>query len=348
MAETKQETKGLDILILGGGIAGLATALALTKFAPSHAVPRIRIFEIREAPAAQGGAINLTPNALRLLDHLGVWAVLRARKYGRDMDEIEVFDAHAPPDRGPLAVSSFRGPAGHGLGDPPYKALRIARGDVLRAMIEAAAAHPDIKLTCGARTVAVAEDGAGVHLAFADGSEAVGDVLLGCDGIHSAARRLHVDPDRAATYTGVCNAFGFAAIAANDDDDLPPVHFNGAALNFARRGLLLTSYHDAAMASVYVGALVAVDDVGSRDGWRQVGADAERTRADLLARFGDARLPCLRPLIERVADFYLWPVFTLSKEGVWSTPRCMLLGDAAVSLPPRFPLLFLSLLSRRY
>ena len=37
-------------------------------------------------------------------------------------------------------------------------------------------------------------------------------------------------------------------------------------------------------------------------------------------------------LIEKAQDFYLWPVFTLSKEGKWATDRVMLLGDAAVSL----------------
>jgi salicylate hydroxylase len=60
----------LQILILGGGIAGLTTALSLTKFSPSPP-PTITIFEIRPEPATIGGAVNLTPNALRLLSHLG-------------------------------------------------------------------------------------------------------------------------------------------------------------------------------------------------------------------------------------------------------------------------------------
>jgi 2-polyprenyl-6-methoxyphenol hydroxylase-like FAD-dependent oxidoreductase len=62
-----------------------------------------------------------------------------------------------------------------------------------------------------------------------------------------------------------------------------------------------------------------------------VGGDAEATRRQLLERFGDTKIPCIVPLIERARDFFLWPVFTLSKEGKWSTDRVMLLGDAAVS-----------------
>jgi salicylate hydroxylase len=49
----------MDILILGGGIAGLTSALALTKFAPKGMVPKIQIFEIRSLPATIGGAGEL-------------------------------------------------------------------------------------------------------------------------------------------------------------------------------------------------------------------------------------------------------------------------------------------------
>jgi salicylate hydroxylase len=46
----------MDILILGGGVAGLTSALALTKFAPKGVVPKIQILEIRPVPATIGGA----------------------------------------------------------------------------------------------------------------------------------------------------------------------------------------------------------------------------------------------------------------------------------------------------
>lgn len=46
----------MDILILGGGVAGLSSALALTKFAPKGVIPKIQIFEIRPIPATIGGA----------------------------------------------------------------------------------------------------------------------------------------------------------------------------------------------------------------------------------------------------------------------------------------------------
>ncbi|KAI1845042.1 hypothetical protein JX266_008835 [Neoarthrinium moseri] len=317
---------GLDIIILGGGIAGLTTALALTKFAPRDQVPRIQIFEIRPEPATVGGAVNLTPNALRMLDHLEAYEVMKANNFGKHIDELEVFDNYSTK----LAVSSFRGIDGKGIGSPPYKALRITRGDALKAVLEVLHRQDNITLTCGKKTVGIEETSDDVIITFEDGEIYRGDILLGCDGIHSITRLQHVDPQRKETYTGICNAFGFAPVGQNF-----PVHFDCTAMNFARRGMLLTSYHNPEMDSVYVGALMEVTDIGSRDGWKQVGGDAEKTRAELLSRFGDSSIPCIKPLIEQAQDFYLWPVFTLSKDGNWSTRRCMLLGDAAHAMPPQ-------------
>lgn len=316
-------SSGLDVIILGGGIAGLTTALALTKFAPPGQVPKIRIFEIRPEPATIGGAVNLTPNALRMLDHLGALPIIRQRDYGRDIDYLEVFDAHS----GKLAESSFRGPEGKGVGNPPYKALRITRGDALKGVLAAVEAQKNITMTCGKRTVKIEETKDNVTLHFEDGETATAELLMGCDGIHSVTRLKHVEPERKATYSGVSNAFGFAPI----DKDFQ-VHFECTAINFARKGMLLTSFHSSQKNSVYVGALMQVADVGSRDGWKAVGADAEGVRKQLLQRFGDAKIPCIVPLIEKAQDFFLWPVYTLSKHGKWSTDRVMLLGDAAVSL----------------
>ena len=109
--------KGLNVLILGGGVAGLTSALALTKFAPAGQTPNIKIFEIRPVPATIGGAVNLTPNALRLLDHLGALPIIRENDYGMTINAVEIFDLYS----GKLAESSFRGPNNEGIGNPPYK-----------------------------------------------------------------------------------------------------------------------------------------------------------------------------------------------------------------------------------
>lgn len=321
---------GLRVIILGGGIAGLTTALALTKFAPEGKVPKIDIYEIRPEAATIGGAVNLTPNALRMLDALGCYQIMKERDYGKTIDYLEVFDVYS----GKLAESSFQGPDKNGVGNPPFKALRITRGDALKAVLAAVDAQENITMTCGKRTIKIEETADDVTLHFEDGETATAELLMGCDGIHSVTRLKHVEPERKAHYSGVSNAFGFAPI----DKDFK-VHFECTAINFARRGMLLTSYHNSKMDSVYVGALMQVEDVGSRDGWKSVGADAEKTRKQLLERFSDAKIPCIVPLIEKAQDFFLWPVFTLSKHGKWSTDRVMLLGDAAVSRPHLTPFL---------
>ena len=114
-------SQGYHLLIVGGGVAGLTTAMALAKFAPTSLQPSIEIFEIRPQPGVIGGAINLTPNALRLLDHLGVLPIIKRRRFGINVNAVEIFSIYKPYK---LAESSFRGPNDEGIGDPPYKVSR--------------------------------------------------------------------------------------------------------------------------------------------------------------------------------------------------------------------------------
>lgn len=323
-------TSPLRITILGGGIAGLTTALSLTKFAPSNLPPPIvTIYEIRPQPATIGGAVNLTPNALRLLSHLGALQEIRAANYGAECPAVEVFDIYSGTK---IAESSFRGPDGKGLGSPPFTALRITRGEALKGVLSAIAKTPNITLVCGKKTVKIQETESDVTLTFADGITSTSDILIGCDGIHSVARLTHVEPSRTATYSGICNAFGFAPLTTSQTP-----HFEASGMNFARGGMLLTSYHNAAKDSIYVGALMQVPapQVESRDGWKAIGADAEKTRRDMLERYAGAKEPAIEEWIKEAQDLYLWPVFTLSRSGKWATDRVMLIGDSAHAMPPQ-------------
>jgi salicylate hydroxylase len=326
-------TQPLQILILGGGIAGLTTALSLTKFSPStFPPPTITIFEIRPEPATIGGAVNLTPNALRLLSHLGALSEIRANNSGAECLAVEVFDLYTNRK---IAESSFRGPHGKGLGEPPFTALRITRGEALEGVLAAIEKCPNIKLVCGKKTVEIDEDGEGVGLKFADGEYVRGDILLGCDGIHSVARLKHVEPERKSVYSGICNAFGFADRRRDDMGEFEKTHFEVSGMNFGRRGILLTSFYDEKKESIYVGALMQVPEIESRDGWKAAGKDADKTRRDMLERSSGAANPLIEHVISDAQDLYLWPVFTLSKGGKWATERVMLIGDSAHAMPPQ-------------
>jgi salicylate hydroxylase len=324
----------MDIIILGGGIAGLTTALSLTKFAPASSPPNITIFEIRPEPATIGGAVNLTPNALRLLSHLGALDEIRAKGYGAECLAVEVFDLYTNVK---IAESSFKGPDGKGLGDPPFTALRITRGEALEGVLAAIEKQPNIKLICGKKTININESDTSVTIDFEDGGSETADILIGCDGIHSVTRLKHVEPSRTAMYSGICNAFGFAPRRklTPSSSDYEPTHFDVSGMNFGRRGMLLTSFHDQARESIYVGALMQVPEIADRNGWKAAGADAQKTRDEMLQRYSGAANPQIAHWIEDAEGLYLWPVFTLSKGGKWATDHVMLIGDSAHAMPPQ-------------
>ncbi|SFJ40022.1 2-polyprenyl-6-methoxyphenol hydroxylase [Streptosporangium canum] len=178
-------------LVIGGGIAGPVTALALRK-----AGIEATVYEAYETTAdGVGGQLTIAPNGLAALDVVGAGDAVRA--VGLPMNRTIMTDGKGK------RMGEFPGLTGL----PPSRALW--RPDLYRALHDHALAQ-GVPTEYGKRLVGVDESPTGVTARFADGTTATGDVLVGADGIRSTVRTL-IDPK------------------APDPDHVPLLNFGGAA-----------------------------------------------------------------------------------------------------------------------
>src|SRR5262249_20707797 len=179
--------KDTSIAIVGAGIGGLALAAALRQAGIDSL-----IYEQAEAFARGGAGIQPSPNATKVHPRLGLAGRRRATGV-----------SPTPPLH--RAGISGKVTNDHPLGDAveerygaPY--LTLHRGDLHAALADIVPAERVIR---DKQLVRIAEAGARVALAFADGSEAEADLVIGADGAHSLVRehvagpgpaRLHRQP----------------------------------------------------------------------------------------------------------------------------------------------------------
>jgi 2-polyprenyl-6-methoxyphenol hydroxylase-like FAD-dependent oxidoreductase len=335
-----------NILILGGGICGVASAIAISNaFSTSSSssssplsVPtsnlNITIFELRKEPSTIGGAVNLTPNAVRGLDILGVLDELKTRRAGCEVSSIQLFSLHTGSSLGTI---DYAGPDGTGHGG--YRGRRVMRSELLQALLAVAQKLENVRVVYGKKVAGLTETSEAVTVAFEDGTDATGDLVLGCDGIHSTTRMRFIEPDRVPTYSGVASAYGFANVSdvldsgSGADDGM---FFTDTALAMSRRGALLMTYCDDARQRIYVGALMETAQQVSKEGWRALGDDREVVKQDVVRRFEVSALPHMKELVHGADEWFFYPIYRLSPQGKWCTDRVMLLGDAAhaVRTPP--------------
>jgi 2-polyprenyl-6-methoxyphenol hydroxylase-like FAD-dependent oxidoreductase len=177
-------------LIVGAGIGGLATGIALRQ-----AGWRARVFERAANPRELGFALNLAPNAMAALAALGLAETLLASGHRTRRVEVRRADGRA--------LKRFEIPA-QIAGQPPIVALRQA----LHGALLGATPADDVALGREAAGFEITPEG--VRLVFADGAVEAGDVLIGADGLGSVIRRALHPGEAPPRASGLCAIRGVA------------------------------------------------------------------------------------------------------------------------------------------
>lgn len=191
----------LDIAVCGGGVGGLTAALALIK-----AGHNVTVFERAEKFLRIGADVNLTPNAVKALDGLGIGEQLRKTAARPAFRISRIWDTGEETSRLPMSEA-----AEEKYGAPQ---LTIHRGDLLQAM-EEAVGPASIRL--GHQTASVTTEGPRPVVTFDDGRSESFDLVIGADGIHSAVRTSLFGRD-APEFTGLVS---YRAVIDTKDVDVP-------------------------------------------------------------------------------------------------------------------------------
>jgi 2-polyprenyl-6-methoxyphenol hydroxylase-like FAD-dependent oxidoreductase len=174
------------------------------------------VYELRDENFRKGGDIALSPNALRVLDHVGIYGRVRTQGWNYDIVRmINVTGKH-------LGSHTWGG-----LRNFHYHCLRINR-DIVRRALLAEARIQGIHIHLNKKCVSISEGEDEVTVTFEDGETVSSEFLIGADGIHSLTRQ-YLYPGSSAEYSGLLVALGHTQRArvgtALDGLHLPTMFF---------------------------------------------------------------------------------------------------------------------------
>lgn len=281
-------------LIIGGGIAGPVTAMALQQ-AGVEAV----VYEAYDQGADGVGAfLTLAENGLAALRLIGLDGLIA----GIDTPRFRMLNGN-----------------GKVLADMKGGGLTVKRAE-LYGVLRDEALRRGIGIEYGKRLVAATTARGVVTARFGDGSTAIGDLLVGADGLHSSTRKI-IDPAAPdARYLGLMNTGGFAE-GITVPGDPGTMHFM-----FGRK--------------CFFGYLK--DPAGgvwwfANPGRKRVPTEAitsDRWRAELLELFKDDAEPAVR-IIEATPEIpACWATYDFPTVPKWHNDRMVIIGDAAHATSP--------------
>jgi salicylate hydroxylase len=294
------------ILIAGGGIGGLALALALARNGRDSIV-----LEQREAFATAGAGIQLGPNGVRVLEALGIAATLRPLV--GEPQSVVVRDGATGRRLARLPLGAWVA-ARHGA---PYWVAH--RGDLASALLAAAAAESRVVLRTGFEVVSVVQEADALEVRSAAAERLAGRALVGADGLWSRVREA-VCRGMTPQFAGATATRTVISAAEAGELSAPEV------------GLWLTPGVHVVHYPVRAGAETAVVVIAAEE-WHGREWEAEADRSFLLSQIGSFHTS-LRQVLARVDGWRKWALHTLPPLPTWSAGRVTLMGDAAHPMLP--------------
>lgn len=186
----------MEITIIGAGMAGLTTGIALKKF--GH---QVTIYEQAEQILPVGAAISLWSNGVKCLNYLGLTE--QVEKLGGKMDNLAYIDGLT----GDVMTQFSLYPLIEEVGQRPYPVSRAE----LQNMLMDEFGREDIHLA--KKMVSFVEEEERVKIQFADGGKIESDLLVGADGTHSITRAYVLGEQVERRYAGYVNWNGLVEVS---------------------------------------------------------------------------------------------------------------------------------------
>jgi len=303
---------GKRISIVGGGIGGLAAALAC-----SRAGSTIRLFECSQQFTEVGAGIQMGPNVVRVLQAWGLSEALR--DVAAFPEHLQVRSANSGAELGVLRLGATTLQR-YGA---PY--ATIHRADLHALLQTALKCSSEVELNLDSELVAFEQGDSGVKMQTASGQQVESDLLLGADGLWSRVRQQLLDD-------GVPVATGHLAYRAMVPQKvLPPKLRSQHITAWLGPALHVVQYPVRGGDWLNVVAVVQGDMVGDIEYW-----DHAANVVKLRRSMAQTCLP-LRELIHAIEHWRLWglsirPPARGANE--FARGRVALLGDAAHPMLP--------------
>ncbi|KAF3918287.1 hypothetical protein ABW21_db0203684 [Orbilia brochopaga] len=319
-----------NVAIVGAGLSGLALAIFITRLLPDA---KIKIYEVRPADQPSSvGTINMTPNALRVLDHLGVYKTIATQGY--NFDNLTMLNHN---------LDLFASVPIANVAEFGYQSLRIERRLIHSALLKAAQSKSQIEIFYDCKCNSITDSPSGVSITLSTGETTTADLLIACDGIHSTVRRSFVsDPAaRDAHFMGQLSIGGF--ITAAEIAEYSPKNITYPIMMFAPESqtganFMLWPYSNDGQNLTFFTTLPHPTEEAD---WKATYADKQKLK-DILTQTFNAPDSPWNILVKRTIelsdanDYRFWAFYkhTLPEKFYSESGRVIIIGDAAHAMPP--------------
>jgi 6-hydroxynicotinate 3-monooxygenase len=295
------------IAIIGAGLGGPSAAALLQR-----AGYEVKVYEQSPSFSRIGAGINLSPNCTRVLNRIGVGQPL-ARAGARTTHWVS-----REWDTGEILLDYPMGEALEKHYGAPY--LCVHRGDFHALLLEAV--EPGT-IQFGKRLDGLEQKGGSVTMAFADGSRAEADLVIGADGVRSRCRELLVGlkPPKFTGYVAYRAIFPVSMLTSRMEI-LDYEKFWGPGC------FLFLSYFITAKREDHF-----IVTSSPQAEWPHEGPSAPADLEEMRAAFAGFH-PRVQTQLEVIPSATKYAVYDAEPLPVWSRGRVVLLGDACHAMTP--------------
>jgi len=292
----------MKIVIVGGGIGGLAAALACAN--TGH---EIQVLERRDEFTEIGAGIQLAPNAFHALDHLGIGD--RVRELAVKIDELRLMDGV----EGGLITHLPLGDNYQDTFENPY--MVVHRTDLYYPLLDACRAHPAIKLRTSCAVTGYTQSDTDALVQMANGPSVIADAVVGADGIGSTIRQQLVGD-------GAPRVSGHSIYRSVIPMDKVPedLRWNSVTLWAGPKWHFV---HYPIAGGKYMNLAATRDDRAT-----QAVVNEATSHSKVLAKFTELNAEAQR-LLRLGEGWKKWVLCDRDPVNVWTDGRVALLGDAA-------------------